>query len=95
MPWMAKQAGRVRRFASILPHLFSPPSRIFSELPELGRLVFFNGFEGFKAFCRKIEATANAFTTFDVIWPESAAIDDRRGGAGRASARQIPPPPAM
>ena len=56
MQWIAKQIRRAVRFAALLPHLFSPPSRIFTELPELSRIIFFNGFEGFKAFCRRNEA---------------------------------------
>ena len=74
MQWIAKQIGRIRRFAALLPRLFGSPSRISFTLRKLSRAVFFNGFEGFKAVCRETEAIARSYAAADASRQERAEV---------------------
>ena len=60
--WIKKQCGRIRRFLGVVPHLFDSPRGSVFGLLELCRIVLFNGFEGFKAFCRGLEAQRNVMS---------------------------------
>jgi O-antigen biosynthesis protein len=57
MQWIRKQHRRFRRLVAILPRLLAMLCRHpLRQTASLGRIVFFNGFEGIKAAFRDIEA---------------------------------------
>jgi len=60
--WIKKQYGRIGRFLGVMPHLFDSPRGSAFGLLELCRIIFFNGFEGFKAFCLRLEAQRNVMS---------------------------------
>ena len=56
MQWIKKQYRRIQRFLGVVPYLFDSSRGFVFGMRELCRIVFFNGFEGLKAFCRGLEA---------------------------------------
>ena len=66
MRWMQKQRNRCRRFLALLPYMFDSPYNLPFVLRKLFSLICFGGFEGFKSFCRTIEAQRNLGVCPDV-----------------------------
>jgi hypothetical protein len=60
--WIKKQCGRIRRVLGVAPHLFDSPRGVAFGFLQLCRIILFNGLEGFKAFCRRLEEQQNVMS---------------------------------